>query len=106
MIIHVSHAPSHISAPAADRNRCPYCSAAGYHAPGPCKTCGVTGYLTGEPPAYRRLWRLRKRATGQEIDPTEIDLEAPLLDEIDPIQDSQPYDNPDSHYYTVVDVTS
>lgn len=47
-------APIKIEAPSTAQNECPFCHSAGYTAPGPCKTCGISGYRSGTPPRYRR----------------------------------------------------
>lgn len=54
-----------ISAPRRATSECPCCGHSPFKAPGPCQKCGVAGYSSGEPPAYR------KRTFGEHptIDP-------------------------------------
>lgn len=72
--------------PAAIKNTCMFCGAAGYRSPGPCKSCGVTGYPGEQPPGLQlgRVWR-RKGRTFEPEDPDcslDNDMEAERLGDL------------------------
>lgn len=78
--------------PAAIKNTCPFCHSPGFKAPGPCKSCGVTGYPGEQPPGLQlgRVWRRKGRDYLPEDhdsleDTPDLDLElsASSLEEID-----------------------
>lgn len=110
MIVYVYHGPQHIAAPAAIKNTCPFCGAEGFKAPNPCRKCNTSGYSTGTPPGYRRTWRRRGRdhfepdgeEPGDSLELPDMELSLDDLEEIDLTQDADPYNDPDSDCYTVV----
>lgn len=72
-----------IPAPAADRNRCPFCLAENFKSPGPCSHCGISGYRDGEPPKSRLHPRKSVPLDDGDL-PYEIEeMEETLIDDED-----------------------
>lgn len=80
---HTTRAPKRLEAkPAASRNTCPFCHQPRYKAPGPCRHCGISGYLTEEPPLFKRS-KWKRRPKGDPL----VDPVDDLPEEVEDIQE-------------------